>query len=101
MPKIYRGLSDGDVLVNEVPLSPAPSQAIINHSPDGFAWGYQGSGPAQLGLAILLDYYGDAEKAQNFYQRFKSATVATWPASGWTITGTEIENTIAMLERES
>jgi len=35
-------------------LDPAPSQALHNHSPDGFAWGYQGSGPAQLALAILL-----------------------------------------------
>lgn len=29
------------------------SQQIYNHSPDGFNWGYLGSGPAQLSLAIL------------------------------------------------
>jgi len=28
---------------------------LYNHSPDGFEWGYQGSGPAQLALAILAD----------------------------------------------
>ena len=28
---------------------------IINHSPDGFNWGYQGSGPAQLALALLYE----------------------------------------------
>jgi hypothetical protein len=26
------------------------------HSPDGFEWGYGGSGPADLALAILVDY---------------------------------------------
>ena len=35
-------------------ITPDKSQAIINHSPDGFNWGYSGSGPAQLALAILL-----------------------------------------------
>lgn len=44
----------GNVFINEVKLDPAASQAIINHSPDGFAWGYGGSGPAQLSLALLL-----------------------------------------------
>jgi hypothetical protein len=28
---------------------------LANHSPDGFEWGYGGSGPAQLALAILAD----------------------------------------------
>ena len=31
---------------------------LRNHSPAGFAWGYAGSGPAQLALAILLDATG-------------------------------------------
>jgi hypothetical protein len=44
----------GDVLVDGVKLDPKPSQKLRNHSPDGFAWGYPGSGPAQLALAILL-----------------------------------------------
>ena len=31
---------------------------IRNHSPSGFNWGYGGSGPAQLALAILADFLG-------------------------------------------
>ena len=27
------------------------------HSPAGFEWGFQGSGPADLALAILVDYF--------------------------------------------
>src|SRR5262249_10364987 len=42
------------------------------HSPTGFAWGYGGSGPAQLALALLVDATGDAETALQHYQTFKS-----------------------------
>jgi hypothetical protein len=35
-----------------------PRNDIVNHSPDGFEWGYGGSGPAQLAFAILADYLG-------------------------------------------
>lgn len=34
-------------------IDPAESLAVRNHSPTGFAWGYGGSGPAQLALAVL------------------------------------------------
>lgn len=30
-----------------------PRLDLFNHSPTGFEWGYGGSGPAQLALAIL------------------------------------------------
>lgn len=33
-----------------------PRYDLANHSPDGFAWGYPGSGPAQLALAILANH---------------------------------------------
>jgi hypothetical protein len=32
---------------------------LRNHSPSGFEWGYGGSGPAQLALALLADCLGD------------------------------------------
>lgn len=35
---------------------------VYNHSPTGLEWGYGGSGPAQLSLAMLCDYFSlDAE----------------------------------------
>src|SRR5947208_14776729 len=58
------------------PLNPKPRQKINNHSPDGFSWGYGGSGPAQLALAILLDVYGDATIASENYQDFKWNVIA-------------------------
>ena len=48
------GKGEKGVLVDGLPLSPKDSQKIVNHSPDGFEWGYGGSGPAQLSLAIVL-----------------------------------------------
>lgn len=60
-------------------LDPEPSQEIRNHSPDGFQWGFGGSGPAQLALALLLHHTQDPDKAQRYYQTFKWDVVARWP----------------------
>lgn len=70
-------------------LSPAPSQKLYNHSPDGFQWGFGGSGPAQLALALLLDATSDPDTAQAFYQDFKFEKVAGW-GDKWSITREEI-----------
>ena len=51
-------------------LDPAPSQKAWNHSPDGFNWGYGGSGPAQLALAIMLELTGKPDGYQDFKFRF-------------------------------
>lgn len=56
-------------------LSPVESQKMINHSPDGFMWGYSGSGPAQLALAVLLKMI-PANLAVKHYQTFKSDIIA-------------------------
>jgi hypothetical protein len=34
-----------------------PLKVICRHSPDGFEWGYGGSGPSDLALSILTDYF--------------------------------------------
>ena len=70
-------------------LDPAASQKIVNHSPDGFQWGYGGSGPAQLALALVLDATGDKNRARKVYQDFKDAFVARW-LDQWVITQAEI-----------
>jgi hypothetical protein len=59
----------------------------VNHSPDGFEWGYWGSGPSQLAYAILRTYFElvemcDSEAAERFakryYMKFKIDFVARW-----------------------
>jgi hypothetical protein len=68
------------VWLNGSELSPIASQKVFNHSPDGFNWGYGGSGPAQLALAILLKYT-DKETALKEYQNLKWREIAKWPQS--------------------
>ena len=58
-----------------------PRNDLWNHSPDGFEWGYSGSGPAQLGLAILADATGEDEVAVREHQRFKAAFIVPLPQS--------------------
>ncbi len=55
----------------------APRNDLWNHSPDGFAWGYGGSGPAQLALAILADHFeSDDDRAVRLHQKFKWNCIA-------------------------
>lgn len=69
-----------DVYIDEKYLSPKSSQNVYNHSPDGFSWGYGGSGPAQLSLAILLKFTV-LEEALRLYQLFKWDIIAVLPQS--------------------
>jgi len=82
---IYRGwriLGAPTVTKNGALLGPGRSLRLRNHSPAGFNWGYGGSGPAQLALAILLEELEDDELALTLYQDFKFAVVAGWEGAG-------------------
>lgn len=70
------------------PLSPRFD--LANHSPTGFEWGYGGSGPAQLALAILAHALQDDARAKQLYQRFKFARVAGFAKEGWAMTEAEV-----------
>lgn len=63
---------------------------VRNHSPSGFAWGYGGSGPAQLALALLMDALGDQDMALTYYQEFKRDHVARWEST-WSITAEDLQ----------
>jgi len=72
-----------------------PRNALLNHSPDGFAWGYEGSGPAQLALAILAHHLkpfrnGD-QLAIRYHQDFKRAVIARFPKDeGFELTSEQV-----------
>ncbi|GAI60454.1 unnamed protein product [marine sediment metagenome] len=103
--KIYTGkknnLGPADIFIiedgNKKILDPAPSQKLYNHSPDGFNWGYSGSGPAQAALGILLDCVG-RKLALLFYQIFKFEIVAGW-GDEFSISEKEIKNWIKPLNK--
>ena len=74
---------------------------LINHSPTGFGWGYGGSGPAQLALALLADSLGDNDRAIRLHQDFKKV-VAYWPeGERWWITAEQIAAVVKVIEQEA
>jgi len=67
------------VRLNGRVLDPARSLRVRNHSPTGFGWGYAGSGPSQLALAVLLAAHVPRARAERLYQHFKMAFIQTLP----------------------
>ena len=67
---------------------------VRGHSPTGFAWGYGGSGPAQLALALLTDATGDEDLALRHYQELRRQFVAWWK-DDWSITAREVRAFVA------
>lgn len=67
----------GHLIIDGHTISPARSLQYRSHSPDGFAWGYGGSGPSQLAFAILLEITDNPPFAGRHYQDFKFAFIAT------------------------
>jgi hypothetical protein len=55
MNKIRGEWSSRRVWLDGRELNPAEGQKLRNHSPDGFNWGYGGSGPAQLAVTLCLE----------------------------------------------
>ena len=68
-----------------------PRLDLMNHSPTGYEFGCEGSGPAQLSLALLADCFGnDDERALELHQWFKREVVAQHQEQKWQITSDEI-----------
>lgn len=76
--KTYHGINTGMggqlITVKHGPMEYSLPH-IYRHSPDGFQWGYGGSGPADTALSILTDCIGEKE-ANKYYQDFKFAFIA-------------------------
>lgn len=65
---VYRGYTDqaqagpgAAILVYAEDCPAYKLRHMIVHSPSGMAWGYGGSGPADLALSILADHLGEAD----------------------------------------
>ncbi len=103
---LYHGVAgDGPgprtVRVNGRILEPRSSLMVRRHSPDGFSWGYHGSGASQLALALLLDYTGSRDAALALYPAFRDMVVAAWPKHAeWWLTGEQVERAIAIVQAD-
>ena len=69
-------------------LTPDKSLEVMNHSPTGFEWGYGGSGPSQLALALLLDAIGSKDAALFHYHDLKREVISGLPDSCWALHAT-------------
>jgi hypothetical protein len=101
--KIYKGTRSKTGLSvtvktgnKEAPLDPRLD--LYNHSPTGFEIGYSGSGPAQLGLAILADCTDD-KTALSYHQLFKAVAIAGLNQNkGFEITEGEVKDILGKLK---
>lgn len=75
------------VLVDGRPLDP---RTDLRDFQAGFEWGYEGSGPSQLALAILADHAGP-EVALRDWKPFMQTVVAELAPAQWRMTGGEID----------
>ena len=91
--KIYQGVRTPQgcsVTVNGAPLDPRLD--LRQHSA-GIEWGYEGSAPRQLALAILCDYFGDDAMALQQYGMFMEVVVGELKGDEWTLTDDQIKQT--------
>jgi hypothetical protein len=103
--KLYEGTRTPDgcaVTVREGSGQPRPLAKRLDlrcHSATGFEWGYPGSGPAQLALALAADVLGDDDRAQDCYQELKRKVVTPLPREHWSLTGDQLLAAIEAIER--
>jgi hypothetical protein len=89
-----RSLAGAEVAVDGRKLDPRFDLKRL--SPTGFEWTYEGSGPAQLALALLADHLGDDGRALALYEAFMRAVVAELDNS-WELTSADIDAVLAGL----
>lgn len=78
-----------------------PRYDLANHSPDGFEWGYAGSGPSQLALAILALVLNDDARALRLYQSFKDKIIAGIDDDDFDLAGFEVLDAVTAIEKET
>jgi hypothetical protein len=112
MMKSYQGIRNDDgtchvsvvQVFGTVPLVAEPLNLrldLVNHSPTGFEWGYAGSGPSQLALAILADVLGDDKAAITLHQHFKFHTIAKLPRdTPWELTVHQVLESLVYIALE-
>jgi hypothetical protein len=71
----------------------------VLHSPDGFEWGYSGSGPSDLARSLLFDHMAHetnvpavAGIVDDTYMGVRDAIVAKLPKAGWALSTPQIES---------
>ena len=97
--KLYKGTRvfpgyKAAVYVDNVPLDLGPSREIHDYSPDP-EFGYFGSGPSQLSLAILYDVTGDKDTSLLYCQDFKHDYIGQFEQDGFILLESQVQQWIS------
>jgi hypothetical protein len=72
-------------------LNPLPLRLDVHsHSPTGFEWGYCGSGPAQLALALCLDCFGVKPRVHTLYHLVMRHILIHLPREVWALSSSTL-----------
>ncbi len=97
--KTFRGDRTIDGLKVSVDGQPLGThEEIKRFNTTGFEWSYEGAGPRQLALAILVEHLGDTAKAIALSDGFMKAAVANFD-NEWEMTSADIDAVLATLGR--
>jgi len=87
-----RSASGVEVTVDGVPLDAHLN--LRDFHAGGFEWGYEGSGPSQLALAILAEHAG-AQAALQGYRSFVRQVIAELDGDEWCLSGDDIDQRLS------
>jgi Family of unknown function (DUF6166) len=102
LPGEHDTAGEGRVTVHQQGKQPRPldPRFDLRRHADGFNWGYSGSGPAQLALALAADALGDDDLARNVYQKLKFKLLGRLPKDGWALTEQQVRQVIQEIQTE-
>jgi hypothetical protein len=92
--RTYRGertIDGAAVTVDGRPID--EGHATRTYTDHGLEWSYEGDGPRQLALALLLDHFGEAEQALAVVEPFMVRVVANFD-NDWEMTSADVERAV-------
>ncbi len=93
--KIYEGQRTGETVTVRVDRQPLDARLDLrDFHASGYEWGYEGSGPSQLALAILADH-ADAQTALGNYRKLVQIFVTEIEDDSWRLSSEEIDQRIS------
>jgi hypothetical protein len=92
----------GVVTVHQEGRQPRPldPRFDLRRHADGLNWGYGGSGPAQLALALAADATGDDDLARQVHQKLKFRLAGRLAKDGWALTEQQVRQAVQEIAAE-
>lgn len=92
-----RTIDGARVTVDQQSLEPALD--VKTFTDRGFEWGFDGDGPRQLALAILVEHFGKGEQALTCCESFMTRVVANF-GNEWEMTSQDIDTALHNISQD-